>query len=240
VKKNWTIKAAGRGSLEILLYEEIGENFFGEGTTAKSFAEDLAAAGPGITDIHLRVNSPGGNVFDGIAIYNTLLSHGAAITAAVEGLAASIASVIIMAAAEITMAPSALLMIHNPYAAVLGGDAADMRKMADTLDKVKESMIGAYRRHAKGVSKVELSAMMDAETWLSANEARDEGFVEDITDPDEPDQGLGLAANFDVSRFRNMPAQIAAKLQARSSAAQPSAEGERERQRMRVELLKRL
>jgi len=238
MKKPYTIRAAGRGSLEILLFDEIGENFVGEGTSAKSFAEDLAAAGPGITDVHLRVNSPGGNVFDGIAIFNTLLTHGAKVTAAVEGLAASIASVIIMAASQISMAQSSLLMLHNPYAGVLGGDAADMRAMAEVLDKVKDSMIGAYRRHTNK-SKAELSAMLNAETWLSANEAQDAGFVEEVTDPGDAED-MPLAANLDISRFRNIPQQLAARLTARAAPATQISDAERERRRLRLELTKRL
>src|SRR5437879_6820438 len=110
----WTITAKAKDEIEILLYEMIGQDFWtGEGTTAKLFAEDLRAAGP-LKKIHLRVNSPGGNVFDGLAIFNTLLSNGAKVTAQVDGLAASIASVIIMAASEISMGENTLLMIHNP------------------------------------------------------------------------------------------------------------------------------
>src|SRR2546423_7076685 len=98
----------------------IGEDFWtGEGTTAKAFAEDLKAAGK-VSKIHLRGNSPGGSVFDGIAIYNTLLSHGAVVTAQVDGLAASIASVIVMAASEISMGDNAMMMIHNPFTAISG------------------------------------------------------------------------------------------------------------------------
>jgi ATP-dependent protease ClpP protease subunit len=147
VKKPWIMAAKAGGELEILLYEQIGTDIWtGEGTTAKQFAEDLKAAGA-ISEIRLRVNSPGGSVFDGIAIYNTLLSHGAKITAQVDGLAASIASVISMAAEEISMGDNTMMMIHNP-ATVIGGDSNDMRKMADTMDKVKTSMITAYRRHS--------------------------------------------------------------------------------------------
>ena len=200
-----TAKAGGK--LEILLYEMIGMDFWtGEGTTAKAFAEDLKAAGDAIREIHLRVNSPGGNVFDGIAIFNTLLSHGAKVTAQVDGLAASIASVIVMAASEISMGDNAMMMIHNP-ATMVGGDSNAMRKMADTMDKVKTSMITAYRRHTK-LSVDEVDALMDEETWMTAQETVEKGFAETVTTPEG--DAADVAANFDLSKFRRVPRQIAA------------------------------
>ena len=214
--KPWTITAKAKDEIEILLYEMIGMDFWtGEGTTAKSFAEDLKAAGDGIRKIHLRVNSPGGNVFDGLAIYNTLLSHGAKITAQVDGLSASIASVITMAASEISMGDNAMMMIHNP-STVVGGDAPEMRKMADTLDKVKTSMITSYRRHSSK-SVEEIGALMDAETWMTAEETVENGFAEHVTTPegDEAD----VAANFApmLAKFRNVPQEIAARFAAGTS-----------------------
>ena len=208
--KPWTITAKSSSEIEILLYEMIGMDFWsGEGTTAKSFAEDLKAAGDGVRKIHLRVNSPGGNVFDGLAIYNTLLNHGAKITASVDGLAASIASVITMAAEEISMGDNAIMMIHNP-STVVGGDAPEMRKMADVLDKVKTLMITAYRRHTSK-SIAEVGAIMDAETWMTAQETVDAGFAELVTTPegDEEDVAANFAPIF--AKFRHVPAQIAAR-----------------------------
>ena len=203
--KPWIITAKAGGALDILLYDVIGEDMFGEGTTAKSFAEDLKAAGS-ISKIHLRVNSPGGNVFDGIAIYNMLLSSGARVTAQVDGIAASIASVILMAASEVSMNESAMLMIHNPHFTIAGGDQNDLRKMADTLNKVKSSMIAAYRRHSTQ-SAEQIGALMDAETWMSAAEAKANGFIQVVTDEDGE-----VAANFDLSMFQKVPAQIAARM----------------------------
>ncbi len=179
----WTMTAKAGGELEILLYEQIGADFWSdEGITAKKFAADLEAAGA-VSKIRLRVNSPGGSVFDGLAIYNTLLSSGAKVTAAVDGLAASIASVIIMAASEISMGENAMMMIHNPYTQ-LSGDSNEMRKMADMMDKVKASMVKAYRRHTP-MSDKDVGALMDSETWMTAEEAKSNGFAEMILDPDE-------------------------------------------------------
>src|SRR5579864_8673268 len=134
MKKPWTIKAAGRGAVTIQLFEQIGEDLFSEGITAKSFSEDLAAAGLGITAIKLEISCPGGNVFDGLAIYEQLLRHPADVTAEVF-FAASIASVIAMAARKISMSPTSIMMIHRPYT-VAGGTADELRKMAGALDRV--------------------------------------------------------------------------------------------------------
>ncbi|HUA15870.1 MAG TPA: head maturation protease, ClpP-related [Verrucomicrobiae bacterium] len=205
----WTITATAPDQLEILLYDMIGEDWVGEGTSAKSFAQDLKDAGK-VSKIHLRVNSPGGNVFDGIAIYNSLLTHGAKVTAQVDGVAASIAGVILMAASEIAMAENGMIMIHNPHT-LIAGDANDMRKMADTMDKVKANMINAYRRHTV-LSADEVGEMMDAETWMTAQEACDNGFADRVLDPEESDEGSAdVAANFDLSHFRKVPRQIAAR-----------------------------
>jgi ATP-dependent Clp protease, protease subunit len=264
--KPWTIHAKAGGEIEILLYEMIGTDWWtGEGTTAKQFAEDLKAAGA-VSQIHLRVNSPGGNVFDGIAIYNTLLSHKATVTAQVDGLAASIASVIIMAASEISMGANGMLMIHNPWSSVQG-DSNDMRKMADTMDKVRTSMIAAYRRHTKMPAE-DVGALMDEETWMTADEAKDRGFAETIIDPDETaDLAANLASPI-LSRFKRVPAKLAALAGAADQTdvrratlnrrnaemglppvlplcgARPSGKDvpdeERNRQRSRLELLRRM
>jgi ATP-dependent Clp endopeptidase proteolytic subunit ClpP len=205
----WTITATAPGQLEILLYDQIGQDWVGEGTSAKSFAQDLKDAGK-VSKIHLRVNSPGGNVFDGIAIYNTLLTHGAKVTAQVDGVAASIAGVILMAAEEIACVENGMIMIHNPHT-LIAGDANDMRRMADAMDKVKANMITAYRRHTD-LSVEELGEMMDAETWMTAQESVDNGFAESVLDPDKSDDNnADLAANFDLSQFRKVPRQIAAR-----------------------------
>jgi ATP-dependent Clp endopeptidase proteolytic subunit ClpP len=213
--KPWIFTAKAGGVLEILLYEVIGQDFWtGEGTTAKSFAEDLKAAGA-VSKIHLRVNSPGGSVFDGLAIYNTLLSHGAKVTAQVDGLAASIASVIIMAASEISMGDNAMMMIHNP-STVIAGDSNDMRKMAETMDKVKTSMITAYRRHSTQ-SEAQIATLMDAETWMTAQETVDNGFAEKVITPEGDD--ADVAANFGqmFAKFRKVPQQIAARFSGSTS-----------------------
>lgn len=228
MKRPWTMTAKAGGELEILLYEMIGTDLWtGDGITAKKFAEDLKAAGS-VSKIHLRVNSPGGSVFDGLAIYNTLLSHGAKITAQVDGLAASIASVIVMAASEISMGSNAMMMIHNP-STVIGGDSNDMRKMAETMDKVKTSMIAGYRRHTtKSVEQV--GALMDAETWWTAAETVDNGFAEKVITPEGDDADVAAAVRAPIfAHFRHVPPRIAA-------LAAPDGDDERRRRRRLTEI----
>ncbi|HZQ96549.1 MAG TPA: head maturation protease, ClpP-related [Candidatus Sulfotelmatobacter sp.] len=214
LSKPWSFQALANSTLEICLYDEIGDNGFGEGTTSRAFMEDLKQAGP-VDSIHLRINSPGGAVFDGIAIYNALLTHGARITAQIDGLAASIASVICMSASTISMSRNSMAMLHNPHA-VARGDSTDMRKLAEALDRVKSSIIMAYQRHIKLPAK-EIAALMDRETWLSAQEAVDLGFADAVLDDG---QALPISASADLSRYKNLPEQIAARVQ----KAEPAAE----------------
>lgn len=164
---------------EIWIYESIGEDFWsGGGVTAKKFQEELSGIKAGQIDLH--INSPGGAVFDGVAIYNMLRQHGAKITAYIDGLAASIASVIALAGDRVVMAANALFMIHNPSGLVMGS-AADMRKMADVLDKIRSTMSGVYAGKS-GKAEAEINEMLDAETWMTAAEAKDAGFVDEIAD----------------------------------------------------------
>jgi ATP-dependent protease ClpP protease subunit len=206
--KFWTMTAKAGGELEILLYSVIGEDFWtGDGITAKKFAEDLKAAGA-VSKIRLRVNSPGGNVMDGLAMFNTLLAHPATVTAQIDGLAASIASVIIMAASQIDIGENSLLMIHNP-STLVAGDANEMRKMAETLDVVKSSMIRAYRRHTTK-SESEIGELMDSETWWGGSEAVEAGFADRVINHDESEDDLAAAVRAPIfAKFRHVPARVA-------------------------------
>jgi ATP-dependent Clp protease, protease subunit len=133
------------------------------------------------------INSPGGSVFDGVWI---------------DGIAASIASVIAMAGDAVVMPENALLVLHDP-SGLVAGTAADMRAMADALDKMAAGMVAAYRDKS-GRDDAEIEALMAAETWLSATEALELGFADRIEPP------VRMAARFDLSRFRNPPPQLAA------------------------------
>lgn len=177
------VRAAADGSAEILLYDEIGY----WGVTAKDFAGVLAGiTAPSIT---VRINSPGGDVFDGLAMYNSLKAHPATINTVVDGLAASAASFIALAGDTVTMAENSLMMIHKAWAMGIG-NADDMTALAGTLDKIDGQIAGMYS--AKNGKSVEdnLSAMAD-ETWMTSAEAREFGLVDSIVgggeDEDEVD-----------------------------------------------------
>lgn len=192
---NWyDIKAAGK-SAEISIYDEIG----GWGVSAKAFANDLKEL-RGVTDITLRLNSPGGSVFDGMAIYNLLKGHDAQITVYVDGLAASMASVIAMAGDLIVMPENSLMMIHNPWT-MTAGDAAELRKNAELLDKIKTAMLSAYSSRT-GMDEAAIAELMDAETWFTGAEAVANGFA------DETVEAVKMAACFDLSGFKNAPKEL--------------------------------
>jgi len=168
-----TAKADGAG--ELTIYDEIG----GWGLTAKDFKTDLRSLGK-VQEITLRINSPGGSVFDGMAIYNLLRSHGADVAVAVDGIAASIASVILCAGDVVEIAAGGMLMVHNP-AALIFGDAAELRKYADALDKMAANIVDVYAAKT-GAKPDDLRGMMAGETWMDATEAVAAGFADAVAE----------------------------------------------------------
>lgn len=182
---------------QVYIYDQVGEDFFGGGVTAKAFVAELQAITAPAIELH--VNSPGGSVFDGVAIHNALLRHPATVTTYVDGLAASIASVIALAGERIVMASNALFMIHLPSGAVRG-TAADMRQMADVLDKVRDTIVSTYQERT-GASRDQLVAAMTGETWYTAEEALAAGFI------DEVGVEQAIAASFDLEAlgFQHVP-----------------------------------
>ena len=183
----------------IYLYDEIG--FFG--VNAKQFVKDLNGVTAGT--IHLRVNSPGGSVFDGTTIYNAIKQHKSRIVAHVDGLAASIASVIVMGADEIQMADNAYLMIHEPWSVRIGG-AEDMRDEADLLEKIRGTICKTYMDKS-GKDESEVLAMMAAETWMTAQESLDAGFADTIYGQKLEKAEVTL---FDLSVFSRVPERLQA------------------------------
>ncbi|HUU98920.1 MAG TPA: head maturation protease, ClpP-related, partial [Phycisphaerae bacterium] len=177
--KSWyEIKAQDRTAtdpLEVFIYDEIG--FWG--ISAAQFIRDLRAALPA-SEIVLRINSPGGEVFDGLAIYNYLRSEKTPVTVLVDGLAASIASVIAMAGDVVTMPSNAFLMVHNPWTFAVG-DADELKKVGETLEKFNDSLVGIYAKRT-GKDAAEIKALLDAETWMNGTEAVAEGFADLVTD----------------------------------------------------------
>jgi ATP-dependent protease ClpP protease subunit len=196
------------GTLELLVYEEIGENWWsGGGVTAKTVKEQLDQAGP-YTRMAVRINSPGGDAFEGIAIHNLLRAQGKPIDVYVDGIAASAASVIAMAGDTRTMGSGAMMMIHNAWCSCVGY-ADDMRKMADTLDKVSGAVAETYVKRA-GLSEDDAHALMDAESWLSAQECVDKGLATAVAEDDENDDAaMALARSFkSLSRMAKLPEKL--------------------------------
>ncbi len=185
-------KASGVG--EILLYGDIGSSLQGMG--AKQLADDLKTLGK-VSTLEIRINSGGGSVFEGETIFNILDRFPATKIVHVDGLAASIASLIAMVGKEIIMAENASMMIHNPFIAI-EGDAKVMIQMAERMEVVKEGMITTYQRKTQ-LSTDKISDMMDAETWMSAKEAVRLGFATKIDKP------IYAQASYDLSRYKNVP-----------------------------------
>ena len=187
----YRISAAADGDTEALIeiYDEIGM----WGVTAADFTAALAVLPASVSTINLRLNTPGGSLFDGLTIANRLREHRARVNVTVDGLAASIGSVIAMAGDQITMARGSQMMIHNP-SAVVRGTADDMDQMADLLRKVaRDSIAGAYKAKAGG-SLDDWLDRMDVETWYSAGEAVAVGLADAADGEDDEDEDDEAAA----------------------------------------------
>lgn len=202
----WRFENSG-AEAQLFIYSEVGDSAFGDTVTAQRFAEDLTALGD-VRRIVLRINSGGGNVFAGISIYNQLIAHPAEIVGRVDGLAASISSIILMAASKIVMNQGTFLMIHNPFS-VVAGDSAELLKMSQTLAKVKDSMIPIYQRHSS-LSTQKLSELMNSESWFTPEEAIAAGLADEVGESDQSQ--MPIAASCDWSKFRRLPQTIAAQL----------------------------
>lgn len=198
--KGFTFKVAGK-SLEILFYGEVGDSY--DGITAKQFSEELNRF-TNVGNILIRMNSIGGDAYQGAAIYNTLTRHKAHVTVEVDGAALSAASLVAMAGDTIRMSENAFMMIHNPWGVMAGG-AKDFRDYADILDGLSESYAKTYSdRTAIDVSKI--SKMMEDETWMSASEAVSLNFAHELL----PNKKIA-ACYVPQGRFRNTPANLLAK-----------------------------
>jgi ATP-dependent protease ClpP protease subunit len=195
----YKIKAKGDKAAEISIYGDIGESWWNdESVTARQFVKDIAALD--VDNLTVRINSYGGAVSDGIAIYNALKRHKASITVAIDGVAVSIASLIAMAGDTVEMAENALMMIHAPWS-YTSGNANDMRKAADVLDTFAAAMSTSYANKT-GKSKDDvMSWLTDGEDhWFTAAEAQAENLVDTIVDAQL------VAAQFDMNRFKTIPA----------------------------------
>lgn len=192
------VKAAVGDTTELMLYDEIG--FWG--VTAKQFNEALA----GVTSskILLRINSPGGDVFDGYAMYNALKAHKATVAVVVEGLAASAASYVALAGDTVSMGDPAMMMIHRAWT-VAFGNCQDMTATAGVLGKVDGQIADIYAGKT-GKSAADMLALMDAETWLTAAEAGELGLVDEVLGAEDDEAKAKAAADILAHNARSRAA----------------------------------
>lgn len=234
MKQFWQFRAAtGDKPAELLLYGPISSSsWWGDEVTPKQFAEDLKALGD-IQELTVYLNSEGGDVFAGQAIYSMLKRHQARVTTYVDGLAASIASLIAMAGDTVIMPKNAMMMVHNPWTFAYG-NSSELRKVADDLDVIRESLIVVYTDKT-GLPRDEVIALLDAETWLTADDAVEKGFADELAAEKQVAASVAngkLVVNgleMDVSRYHCPMDKFAAAAQVPATAGEDHVAQERER-----------
>tara|TARA_R110000824_G_C15186372_1_gene674310 strand:+ start:639 stop:1613 length:975 start_codon:yes stop_codon:yes gene_type:complete len=185
---NWyNIKNLSTDTTEVVIYDEIGQ----WGVDSKAFIDEIKEIST--ENVLLRINSPGGSVIDGLSIHDAIKRMPQKVTAQIEGLAASIATIIALGANEITMSQNSLFMIHNVWGGETGG-AKDMRKAADLMEKMGDRLVSIYVSKT-GKDESEVRNWMDEETWFTADEALEAGFIDSVEKP------IALAAKFDIEKF---------------------------------------
>lgn len=187
------VRASSEDEATISILDVIGHDYWDEGVTAKRISAALRRIGE--RPVTVVINSPGGDMFEGLAIYNILREHKAEITVKIVGIAASAASVIAMAGDEIQISRAGFLMIHNAWV-VAGGNRHDMREVADWLEPFDQAMAGVYAARS-GLDEAAIAAMMDAETYLNGQQAIDKGMADELLARDEvtvaPDDAQALS-----------------------------------------------
>lgn len=206
----------------------VSEKWFDEETSATSFRDALKELGD-VSTINLSINSGGGSVFDGIAIYNMLKSHKATVNVYIEGLAASIASVIAMAGDTITMRSGSMMMVHMPWT-LSQGNAEEMRKTADTLEKTGDSIVDIYSERT-GISSDGIRNIMNDETWLSAEEAVEQGWA---TKLDKKEAVMNSVPKEILGRFSNVPKNVLARVEKKTLSQDRLDLIEREKQTLKL------
>ncbi len=208
-ESRYEFKALSGGTIEMLIYGQIYDTAWTEDMIgADRIARDLAA-NPNASSITLKINSPGGNMFAGNAIYNTLKAHAASVTVYIDGLAASAASIIAMAGDKVVMYRNSAMMIHEPGGYV-DGNRRDVRKTADALDKLTEAFGTAYQDKT-GLDAETVATLMEAETWFTPSEAVEQGFADEIDDHQAVSvtaDGSRLSFNglaLETKAFKNVP-----------------------------------
>lgn len=168
----------------ISMYDPIGENFFGEGVTAKRISAALRRIGN--RDVIVNLNSPGGDVFEGIAIYNLLREHQGEVTVRVLGMAASAASVIAMAGDTVEISRAGFLMVHNVWMVAIG-NRNDLRDAADVLEPIDRALAEVYAAKT-GMDAKSVAKLMDKETWIGGTDAVEQGFADDLLPADQVEE----------------------------------------------------
>jgi ATP-dependent Clp endopeptidase proteolytic subunit ClpP len=210
MKRWFTMKLNDNETGEIMIYDMIGKDpWTGEGMDATDFDTELKALGA-VKNINLRINSPGGDVFDGLAIFNMIKNHPATVTASVDGIAASAASLIAMAADKIVMPENSFMLIHKPRGMVFGTDD-DMVSMAGDLERMGATFSNAYAART-GQKAEDVTALMCEDRLMSATEAKSLGYADDLSSP------VKMAAAYDLKR---LPEKARAVMTAAVAADEP-------------------
>lgn len=199
------VRAAGNATV-IEFYDEVGAY----GISAKAFSEKLRAAGGNIL---LKINSPGGDVFDGIAIHNDLVAHGGKVRVEITGVAASAASIIAMAGHEIAIAENAFVMIHDAWGLTIG-NRHDHAETEDLLAQIDQALAATYAART-GLSVSDCASMMDEETWLAGADAKAKGFADEILGSTD------IAARFDLSLYAHAPAGLSHRAEGATNLNSP-------------------
>lgn len=202
-----TVRAAIEGDNSISIYEQIGEDpWTGGGVTSKRIAGALRAIGE--QDVTVNLNSPGGDFFEGVAIYNMLREHKGKVNVRIVGLAASAASVIAMAGDRIEIGRASFMMIHNAWAMAVG-NRHDMLDVADTLETFDAAMADVYAARTGAAART-IGAMMDAETWIAGSDAVAQGFADALL-PADATTDSGTKADSRRAALRTVEAALADK-----------------------------
>lgn len=180
------IRSESATKAEIVLYTGIGQDYWGDGSmvSSKQFSDELKALPKTVNELTVRINSPGGDVFDGIAIYNRLKQFDGTVNVIIDGLAASIASIIALAGETITIGEGALYMVHLPWTFAYG-NRMELDNVVNRLMDVEEQMLGIYAKRS-GLDRSEIKALLEAETWMDADQAIEKGFVDSKVEESMP------------------------------------------------------
>lgn len=199
----FTVRNLDEGTAEITIYQDIGTNWWSEESADAQWISNQLKAIPKGQKINVRINSRGGNVWDGLVMYNLLKARRDDVTVYIDGIAASIASIIALAGSKLIIPKNGMMMIHDPHC-YCEGTEKDMQDAAKLLRSTKDSLVSVYIEET-GQPEKDIRSKMEETTWFTGQEAFDYGFATDLTDE------VKVAAHFDLSRFRNVPKAIAAE-----------------------------